>query len=69
MTINTLFELCKSEIEKGNGGNDILICLGENLGGYIPLEYGFSSVAYNGDDVYDALEWNEMDEETTTILN
>lgn len=67
MTVKELYELCKKEIEDGNGERDIVLCVnGEE---FHPLENKFSSPVYNDSSIYDFLEDWEVDEDSVIVLN
>lgn len=67
MTVKELYELCKKEIEDGNGDRDIVLCVnGEE---FHPLENKFSSPVYNDSSIYDFLEDWEADEDSVIVLN
>ena len=66
MTVKDLFELCKKEIEEGNGDRNIVLCV--NCDEFHALEGGFSSPVYNDSAIYDLLEeWEE--EDNVIVLN
>ena len=67
MTIKRLYELCKTEIEKGNGDRDIILCANGNE--FYPLENYFSSPIYNDSAVYDLIEELEATEDEVIVLN
>lgn len=67
MTIKRLYELCKTEIEKGNGDRDIILCVNGNE--FYPLENYFSSPIYNDSAVYDLIEELEATEDEVIVLN
>ena len=53
MTVKDLFELCKKEIEEGNGDRNIVLCV--NGDEFHPLENKFSSPVYNDSAIYQGL--------------
>lgn len=56
MTISRLFELCKKEIQKGNGNKNIVISDDNEGNGYHGLFYGFTLVTDDFvDDIYDSI--------------
>lgn len=67
MTINRLYELCKAEIENGNGDRDIILCV--NCDEFYPLENYFSSPVNNDSVVYDLIEEWEATEDDVIVLN
>lgn len=67
MTIKMLCELCKKEIENGNGDRDIILCV--NGDEFYPLENYFSSPVYNDNAVYDLIEEWEATEDEVIVLN
>ena len=67
MTIKKLYELCKAEIENGNGDRDIILCVNGNE--FYALENKFSSPVYNDNAIYDLLEELEADEDSVIVLN
>ena len=67
MTVKDLFELCKEEIENGNGDRSIVLCVNEDE--FYPLESRFSSPVYNDSAIYDLLEEWEEDEDNVIVLN
>ena len=67
MTVNELFELCKQEIENGNGDRNIVLCV--NGDEFYPLENYFSSPVYNDSVIYDLLEEWEEEEDSVIVLN
>ena len=67
MTVNKLYELCKQEIENGNGGRNIVLCV--NGDEFHPLENYFSSPVYNDSAIYDLLEEWEEEEDNVIVLN
>ena len=66
MTVNELFELCKQEIENGNGDRNIVLCV--NGDEFHPLENYFSSPVYNDSAIYDLLEEWEEEEDNVIVL-
>lgn len=67
MTVKKLYEKCREAIENGYGDNGIVLCV--NDCDFHPLEGGFSSPIYNGDEIYCWLEENDIDEDEVIILN
>lgn len=67
MTINRLYELCKAEIENGNGDRDIILCV--NGDEFYPLENYFSSPVNNDNAVYELIEEWEATEDDVIVLN
>lgn len=67
MTIKKLYELCKAEIENGNGDRDIILCV--NGDEFYPLENYFSSPVNNDSAVYDLIEEWEATEDNVIVLN
>ena len=67
MTVKDLFELCKEEIENGNGDRNIVLCV--NGDEFHPLESRFSSPVYNDSAIYDLLEEWEEEEDNVIVLN
>ena len=67
MTIKRLYELCKAEIENGNGDRDIILCV--NGDEFYPLENYFSSPVNNDSAVYDLIEELEATEDDVIVLN
>lgn len=67
MTIKKLYELCKAEIENGNGDRDIILCVNGNE--FYPLENYFSSPVNNDTAVYDLIEEWEATEDNVIVLN
>ena len=67
MTVKDLFELCKKEIENGNGDKNIVLCV--NGDEFHPLENYFSSPVYNDSSIYDLLEEWEEEEDNVIVLN
>ena len=67
MTVNELFELCKKEIENGNGDRNIVLCVTGDE--FQPLENYFSSPVYNDSAIYDLLEEWEEEEDSVIVLN
>lgn len=67
MKVKELFELCKQEIENGNGDRNIVLCV--NGDEFYPLENNFSSPVYNDSGIYDFLEEWEEKEDNVIILN
>ena len=67
MTIKRLYELCKAEIENGNGDRDIILCV--NGDEFYPLENYFSSPVNNDSAVYDLIEEWEATEDDVIVLN
>lgn len=67
MTVKDLFELCKKEIEEGNGDRNIVLCV--NGDEFHPLENNFSSPVYNDSAIYDLLEEWEEEEDNVIVLN
>lgn len=67
MTVKELFELCKEEIEAGNGDRDIVLCVNEEE--FYPLVNHFSSPVYNDSKIYDLLEEWEEEEDNIIVLN
>lgn len=67
MTVKELHELCKNEIENGNGDRDIVLCV--NGDEFHSLENKFSSPVYNDSAIYDLLEEWEADEDSVIVLN
>ncbi len=67
MTVKELYELCKAEIENGNGNRDIVLCV--NGDEFHPLENKFSSPIYNDSAIYDLLEEWEAEEDSIIVLN
>lgn len=57
LTVETLFELCKDEIKRGNGNKKIVISDDNEGNGYHGMFYGFTP-AWDGldDEVYDSQE-------------
>ena len=67
MTVKDLYELCKKEIEEGNGDRNIVLCV--NGDEFHPLENKFSSPVYNDSAIYDLIEeWGE-EEDNVIVLN
>lgn len=57
ITINKLYELCKKQIEKGNGDKVIAISNDNEGNGYHGLFYGFTVVTdYEEWDIEDSVE-------------
>ena len=67
MTIKKLYELCKSQIENGNGDREIILCV--NGDEFYPLENYFSSPVYNNSAVYDLIEEWGATEDEVIVLN
>jgi hypothetical protein len=67
MTIKRLYELCKAEIENGNGDRDIILCV--NGDEFYPLENYFSSPVNNDSAIYDLIEEWEATEDDVIVLN
>lgn len=67
MTVKYLYELCKKEIENGNGDRDIILCV--NNDEYYPLENHFSSPIYNDSGIYNVLEEWGATEDEVVVLN
>lgn len=67
MTVKELYELCKAEIENGNGDRDIVLCVNENE--FHSLKNKFSSPVYNDSAIYDLLEEWEAEEDSVIVLN
>ena len=67
MTIKKLYELCKSQIENGNGDREIILCV--NGDEFYPLENYFSSPIYNNSAVYDLIEEWGATEDEVIVLN
>lgn len=67
MNIKKLYELCKAEIEKGNGDRDVILCV--NGDEFYPLENYFSSPVNNDSAVYDLIEEWEATEDDVIVLN
>lgn len=67
MTVKELCQLCKTEIENGNGGRDVILCV--NGDEFHLLENNFSSPVYNDSAVYGFLEDQGMDEDGVIVLN
>lgn len=51
MTVKELYDLCKKEIENGNGDRNIVLCVNGNE--FYPLENNFSSPVYNDSAIED----------------
>lgn len=67
MTVDELFELCKQEIEHGNGDRNIVLCVNDDE--FHALENKFSSPVCNDSAIYDLLEeWGE-EEDNVIVLN
>ena len=49
-TVKELYELCKTQIDKGNGNKNIVISDDEEGNGYHGMFFGFSEIE-TGDDV------------------
>ena len=47
LTVNELFELCKEQIKKGNGGKHIIISDDDEGNGYHTLFYAFTDDVEN----------------------
>ena len=55
ITVNELFELCKKEIENGNGDKNIVISDDNEGNGFHGLFYGFTEMTEDlSQDVYDS---------------
>ena len=67
MTVKELYELCKAEIENGNGNRDIVLCV--NGDEFHSLENKFSSPVYNDSAIYDLLEEWDAEEDSVIVLN
>ena len=67
MTVKELYDLCKKEIENGNGDRNIVLCVNGNK--FHPLENNFSSPVYNDSAIYDLLEEWEEEEDNVIVLN
>lgn len=67
MTVKDLYELCKKEIEEGNGDRNIVLCVKGDE--FHPLENKFSSPVYNDSAIYDLLEEWEEEEDNVIVLN
>ena len=67
MTVNKLFELCKQEIDNGNGDRNIVLCV--NGDEFHPLENYFSSPVYNDSTIYNLLEELKEEEDNVIVLN
>ena len=67
MTIKDLYELCKKEIEEGNGDRNIVLCV--NGDEFHALENNFSSPVYNDSAIYDLLEEWKEEEDNVIVLN
>lgn len=67
MTVKELYELCKAEIENGNGDRDIILCVNGN--DFHVLENKFSSPVYNDSEIYDFLDAWDADENDVIVLN
>ena len=67
MTVKELYDLCKKEIENGNGDKNIVLCV--NGSEFHPLENYFSSPVYNDSAIYDLLEEWEEEEDNVIVLN
>ena len=67
MTVNELFELCKQEINNGNGDRNIVLCV--NGDEFHPLENYFSSPVYNDSTIYNLLEELKEEEDNVIVLN
>ena len=65
MTVKYLYELCKKEIEKGNGDRNIIICANDE---YIPLENHFS-LPYDDDELSKVLDEWGVTEKEAIVLN
>lgn len=65
MTVKYLYELCKKEIEKGNGDRNIIICANDE---YIPLENHFS-LPYDDDELSKVLDEWGVTENEAIVLN
>lgn len=67
MTVKDLYELCKKEIEEGNGDRNIILCVNDDE--FHVLEGGFSSPVYNDSAIYNLLEEFEEEEDNVIVLN
>ena len=67
MTVRKLYELCKTEIEKGNGDREIVLCV--NGDEFHSLDNNFSSPVYNDSAIYDLIKEWEVDEDSVIVLN
>lgn len=67
MTVKELYDLCKKEIENGNGDRNIVLCVNGNE--FHPLENNFSSPVYNDSAIYDLIEDWEEEEDNVIVLN
>ena len=67
MTIKELYELCKKEIENGNGDRSIILCV--NGDEFHPLENYFSSPVNNDSSIYDLIKEWEAEEDDVIVLN
>ena len=67
MTVKDLYNLCKTQIENGNGYKEIILCVNENE--FEVLENSFSSPVYNDNEIYDFLENYELEEDDVIVLN
>ena len=55
MKVKDLYELCKKEIDKGNGNKNIVISDDSEGNGYHGLFYGFTDAKDFEDDIYDSV--------------
>ena len=67
MTVKELYELCKAEIENGNGDRNIVLCV--NGDEFHSLENKFSSLVYNDSAIYDLLDEWGAEEDSVIVLN
>ena len=65
--VNELFELCKQEIENGNGDRNMVLWV--NGAEFHPLENYFPSPVYNDIAIYELLEGWEEEEDNVIVLN
>lgn len=55
MTVKALLELCKAEVQAGNGDKNIVVGDDNEGNGYHGLFYGFTPVDGFEDDIYDSV--------------
>lgn len=68
MTIFELMEHCQTEIRKGNGDKEIILCT-DNGTDFLVLNYGFSHPSGNSENIDDCLENEGLNREDVIVLN
>lgn len=67
MTIFELMEHCQTEIRKGNGDKEVIICIDDY--NFLLLNYGFSHPSGNSENIDDCLDDEGLNRDEVIVLN